>query len=626
MLEVWKECTAKSKGEQRLARRLREVCSKDSILCFNVDFIPGGREIDLLLIHRKLGVYIIEVKAIPLHAIKSISPSRWQIANRSSDESPLIQAYNQYEGLRSYWDARMRTRLPVVAVTACFPEISRSEWIQAFKKAAYPLSLTDRMIFREDLVDSDRLISRLENIMRYPPIRSGRNPKSPANQFLSDLHGMMQSSVPQLATESDRARLQAIEKTITRQLSSEFPPGGTKFVTFSGPPGTGKTFRLLAIGLLHAYAGQRVLFVCFNKTLASDIRRLLSFEDKLKLATYELEALDVNQIALRCFERNGLPYLEDGDADDWGRMVVDHLQKLGDAAIRDQYDTVLIDEAHDMQDWQLELIRMNATSTATVCLALGKGQELYRDDTSAVDWLKNVANSIPIQTKRLRKNFRNPTEQFFAALAFHKAWPDNLSQVTLNYQQLVKNKHQREIEFERRGEPLQYIAVPAIPGEFDNFGSEQLELVSDEYSDIIGSEIDSLKQDVNAHPVGILVLVPDGGSSTYAWVRLALEKATSKRPGVSFIDYTVDKARRGVAKSEEIRLCTFHSARGLEGERVLIFGLENIESLARNTNVKPENLGFIALSRGIYRTAIVVRTFFTNSTHKLLKAILLARN
>lgn len=622
MADVWRECSGKAIGEQRLARHLKEICDRDAILCFNVDFIPGGREIDLLLVHRGLGAYIIEIKAVPLHAIKSISPNKWQISGRSSDESPLVQAYNQYEGLRSYWDARMKSRLPHIAITACLPEISRVEWTQAFHGAPYPLSLADRMIFREDTIDSNRLTVRLHEIMRNPPIRSGREPREPAGAFLGDLHRLMQPSAPQSATKSDRSRLQVIEKAITNQLRGEFPAGGEKFVTFSGQPGTGKTFRLLSIGLLHAYSNKRVLFVCFNKTLASDVRRLLSFEEKLKHATYGLEALDVNQIALRCFERNGLSYLPSNDADDWGRMVVAHLQELGDSAIHEEYDTVLIDEAHDMQDWQLDLVKMHAAKTATVCLALGKGQELYREETAAVNWLKNMAKLPSVENKELRKNFRNPTEQFFAAMAFHKAWPDKLALVSATYRKLMNNKRQSELEFERRGEPLQYIAIPEIPGEFDDLGNAQLELVSDEYAEIIGNEIDSLREDINAHPVGMLVLVPDGSSAAYAWVLEALKKATSKRHGVSFIDYTVDKAKRGSARSEEIRLCTFHSARGLEGERVLIFGLEQIDALARSTNVKPENLGFIALSRGVFRTAAVVRTYYSNTTHVLLREIL----
>lgn len=47
--------------------------------------------------------------------------------------------------------------------------------------------------------------------------------------------------------------------------------------------------------------------------------------------------------------------------------------------------------------------------------------------------------------------------------------------------------------------------------------------------------------------------------------------------GVSFIDYTKEDNRRSVASNSDVRLCTFHSSRGLEGERVIIFGLETIE-------------------------------------------------
>lgn len=622
MAEVWSDCTASGRGEQRLARLLEELCDRESILCFSLGFIPGGREIDLLLVHRKLGAFVIEVKAVPLHAIKSVSPSRWRISGRSADESPLVQAYNQYEGLRSYWDARMKSKLPAIAVTACFPEISRSEWARAFRDNPYPLSLADGMLFREDLLDVDRLYARLDVAMRAPPIRSGRNPWPPSEPFLADLFRMMQPSSPQLATLSDRARLRAIETTINKKLRGELPPGGTNFVTYSGPPGTGKTFRLLAIGMLHAYEGKRVLFVCFNKTLASDVRRLLSFEERLKSSVYGLEALDVNQIARRCFERNGLPFVAGDDADAWGRMVVEQLHELGSDAIRDRYETVLVDEAHDMQDWQLELIQMHAAPDPTMCLALGKDQELYRDDSSSVAWLKNIAKSHDVQHKQLRKNFRNTSEQFFAAIAFHRAWPDQLPVVRATYKNILGSKRQSDFQFDRHGEPLQYIAVPEIPGEFNDLGSDQVELVSDEYAQIIGDEIDSLAQDENAHPVGMLILVPDGASSTYAWVSEALRKATSRRPDISYIDYTIEKVRRGEARSEEIRLCTFHSARGLEGERVLIFGIEQIDSFAAKTNVKPENLGFIALSRGIFRTVVVVRSFFATSTHQLLKEIL----
>jgi hypothetical protein len=208
-------------------------------------------------------------------------------------------------------------------------------------------------------------------------------------------------------------------------------------------------------------------------------------------------------------------------------------------------------------------------------------------------------------------------------LAFHQAWPDHLEEVEKAYSSVIRKKSKKdEFDFERQGEPLKFLPVPAIPGEFDDNGRDQLTLISDEYAEILKKEIDEIEADEFAHPVGLLVLVPDENSSHTTWVREGLTKAIAGRVDISFIDYTDDENRRSMALTSEIRLCTFHSSRGLEGERVMIFGLEQIDAFAAKTKVKAENLGFIALSRGIFRTTVVARSHFSNNVHKLLKSIL----
>ncbi|MGH8488580.1 MAG: hypothetical protein ACREXS_06890 [Gammaproteobacteria bacterium] len=256
-------------------------------------------------------------------------------------------------------------------------------------------------------------------------------------------------------------------------------------------------------------------------------------------------------------------------------------------------------------------------------MALGQGQEIYRDDSSALAWLDSFSNDKPVKRKNLRRNFRNPSAQYFAAVAFHDAWPDALRKIEAAFNQIFKpGRGQLVLEFERVGAPLTYVPVPAIPGEFDDDGHEQDNLVSRAYAQILKDEIDAISADENAVPVGMLVLVPSEESQQARWARLALEQLTLSHDDIAFIDYTDDRLRRSMALSTEIRLCTFHSSRGLEGDRVVIFGLEQLEALTRAIKVKPENLGFIALSRGVFHTTVVVRTFFTTPIHTLLKEIL----
>lgn len=623
MAEVLNPCTARGKGEQRLARLLESFDDSQLLLGFTIDFIPGGREIDLLLLHEALGIYVLEVKAVPLSAIKSVSPNAWVIEGREASESPLRQAYAQFEGLRSYWDARMRSKLNPVCATACLPGITRYEWLRCFPPDSYPASIAEGLIFQDDLLDAATLKSRLAVAMASPAIRSGRSPAKLNSSLLGDLRSLFGATRRQEPGVSDRQRLKSIEVRINKELLQDFPPGGQAFAVFTGNPGTGKTFRLLSVGVAHAYSQRKVLFACFNKTLASDVTRLLSFNEKLAHTPYGVDVADAFQLAKRVFEMNGFGMNGSSSPDEWGQMVVSEMKrKVGEIMI-DGYDTILVDEAHDMMDWQLELIRLHAKDGATVCIAVGKGQELYRDDSSALSWLEDMSSGQQLSRFPLRRNFRNTKAQYFAALAFHQAWPDKLDKVQSAYSS-VFNKSSRkseELDFGRDGEPLTYIPLPALAGEFENFGSNQTDLIAAEYTSILQKEVEELLAE-GGNPVGLLVLVPSETCQHAICARAALREIKRKEGGaVGFIDYTDDDSRRSTAMTHEVRLCTFHSSRGLEGERVVIFGLEQIEAFAANTNVKPENLAFIALSRGIFRTVLVVRTFFTNSVHALLKRI-----
>jgi hypothetical protein len=160
-----------------------------------------------------------------------------------------------------------------------------------------------------------------------------------------------------------------------------------------------------------------------------------------------------------------------------------------------------------------------------------------------------------------------------------------------------------------------------LQGEFDNQSQDQNILVSQEYAKIIKNEIEQIKIDNFAKLVGLLILVPAEKSQQTNCARLALESICQSDRSVSYIDYTIEKARRGSALSGQIRLCTFHSSRGLEGDRIIIFGLENIQKVALQAQAKPENLGFIALSRGVYETSVVARSYFSNNVHSILKEI-----
>jgi hypothetical protein len=67
--------------------------------------------------------------------------------------------------------------------------------------------------------------------------------------------------------------------------------------------------------------------------------------------------------------------------------------------------------------------------------------------------------------------------------------------------------------------------------------------------------------------------------------------------------------RRATVSATSVRLCTFHSARGIEGYRVVIFGLSLLPRLCKQIGLnKPENLLYVILTRAVFETTIVIRS------------------
>jgi len=136
-----------------------------------------------------------------------------------------------------------------------------------------------------------------------------------------------------------------------------------------------------------------------------------------------------------------------------------------------------------------------------------------------------------------------------------------------------------------------------------------------EYVRLLRQQLDRLAGD--ERPLDLLILVPSVEGMEQAWALEALNKL-----GVPFIDYTADVNRRDIAQPEMVRLCTFHSARGIEGVRVVVFGFERIEQVSDQVGVDFAKLGYIALSRSLFELVIAVRKGIGTNVIRFLEAVL----
>ena len=308
----------------------------------------------------------------------------------------------------------------------------------------------------------------------------------------------------------------------------------------------------------------------------------------------------------------GLPYLDSKDHDEWLSLVVDELRARAQSGVVNGFDIIVMDEAQELNRAERELLISHMNPACSLFFALGQGQEIYRDrevfsKEDALALFASLDGTVKPTRKDLRRNFRNTRSVYFAAHIFYECYPhlDKIEDELARLQERTK-KNQIALDFDREsGGTIEIFTVDSsslpTPDSF-SFPQQQEEFMSSAYLDFIEREFDLLTEQHS--PIDLLVLVPTENSVITSWAQMGLKRFQSKR-GIPFTDLTIEHNRRQLGDKEKIRLCTFHSSRGLEGARVLIFGFEQVDLLSTRLGFKTNNLGFIILSRSLFSTTLV---------------------
>lgn len=636
MATVYTAAEPTNPGELRVYRSLAPLADDSLHLWFDLS-ISCVNQIDVLLYLEHVGLFIIEVKDTKLDSIERFSSEQvtrrgGSVPERSPVKQALAAGWTLIDYLKPLLGAR---RCPTFVPVPCFPRIRREEWKVRFRENKVIAEMAESFLLEDDLSQgAATLRARLEAIWKRPAAGAPKSILTGPWNGRTAIQKMAEFLLPQAApkpTVRDAERMRALEDGITRQTINECPPFGGRSLIYSGLPGTGKTFRLLQIGMLHANNGANVLFTCFNKVLAADLRRLLGLY-KLQIQTAlitederrnspdtRLVVQDIFQLALSlqatfsglidhpsAFVTSAVDRL-----DRWGEDLVLVLKENPDLFPLEKFDTILVDEGQDILRWQHELLQLHAAKRATTVVANGSGQELYLKNADAARWLDDLAKAGAKQVK-LRRNFRNAAQVFKVAYCFAEAAFSD-SKLASAAQTVSKNS------------PVDLDGVSGLL-RVQSLDERKLDFNSPAINDdtahllaaIVENELDNLAE--REEPIDLLILVPDRSSVAMNQMKLALSIVKQRRK-VEYIDYTDDGMRRCIPPNEKIRLCTFHSSRGLEAARVLIYGIERIEDLAEKVDADFRKLGFIILSRAKADTLVIRRSFDAQAAPFVEKSI-----
>jgi len=287
------------------------------------------------------------------------------------------------------------------------------------------------------------------------------------------------------------------------------------------------------------------------------------------------------------------------DHDEWAQTVVELMREQ--AAELKKYDTILIDEAQDLPSWAFDMAYLHSSEKATILVAAGRGQEMYGNESEALAVFRKRAKN-----HRCNRNFRNTEQISRFAMTFGDAEGDPTRIPAVVKSLRLEPGNQHELIFERPGGALPALIfmddseIDALSEESPDYADLLYEARVRQYRKIIEAERDALRD--SERPIDMLILVPSESHFERNWVCGALDSMNAP-----YLDYTDPSKRRCPPQGDLIRVCTFHSSRGIEGQRVLIFGMERLDDLAKKIGVSATKLGYIILSRASLDLAIAYR-------------------
>ncbi|WP_022855669.1 hypothetical protein [Thermodesulfobacterium thermophilum] len=270
---------------------------------------------------------------------------------------------------------------------------------------------------KPDLEDMIRLIINQRKDIEFKHLNSFNQ-----NVDISDIKKVLYSvAISIKMTEADRIRVEAITKERVHKDKPKYEDYiGSKFVTFKGKAGTGKTIRLL----YHAYslhnAGARVLYLTYNHALRADIERLVTI---LKIEKYIHEKIEVETIDELIWKIYGVLFNKKEEVSPQNYEQIYHDKVLENVyneimidtdgiykgAFIQEYpeynvDYILVDEGQDWNEKEQEIVKWLAGGYQHLIVAIGPDQ-VVKGRPKYTDWFPKLPNDKR-HTVPLRQNYR----------------------------------------------------------------------------------------------------------------------------------------------------------------------------------------------------------------------------
>jgi len=371
----------RSEGELRVFDALREKLDQNYIVFHSVRWIASSRkpqgEADFLILHKSLGILILEVKAGYLRC----EDRRWFQRNRSTNKEEEIQdPMNQADSSKFKFMELLQEASP--AIKGCL--VCHAVWYPSFQwRFPLPPHYAQELLFDADTLSDPQIA--IETAFKYwTKLRFKSNYNRLVFDQLKFVIAPEFSAVPSVRADFENRERLFITLTKDQARIMDFLDE-QRVAVIAGSAGTGKTMLALEKANRLGVKNEDTLFLCFNEAL----RKHLEDNNPIKFVhfktIYELADKSIK------YKRN-----------DTLNEITDALAEyLLENKKHWPYTNVIIDEAQDFNAFFIDILK--DITQGCFYAFYDKNQNIYQQNE--LTWANNAECKLTLHT-----NCRNTKE------------------------------------------------------------------------------------------------------------------------------------------------------------------------------------------------------------------------
>lgn len=414
-----------TRGELRLAERLKDFLEENAVVWHNLPVGPQSRHPDFIIVHPANGLLVLEVKDWRLESIVSADKTKVELLTSRGivrEISPLEQARKytfdvvrtlERDGQLLFPAGHRLMGRPILpfGFGAVFTNITRKQFDQTNLKEVFAEHLC---MFKDEMTEGADPEEFRSGLWRMVHPRLGEPLSMPQFDRLRALL-FPEIRIRQIALPLDEPvapdpseRTLAVMDMHQEQIARSLGEGHR---IIRGVAGSGKTLILaFRAEYLARAATKPVLILCYANGIAGrleDAMRNRGVEDRVQVLTF-------HAWCYRMLRTYGIAVPSEREYPDSAKRLAASVSEVMKAVDQghipaEQYDAVLIDEAHDFEpQWLALAARMVNPRTKALMVVYDDIQAIYKGRERPV-W-KQLGIEATGRTTVLKVNYRNTAQ------------------------------------------------------------------------------------------------------------------------------------------------------------------------------------------------------------------------